>query len=82
MPYMPKSVLDSMLDNKDLSTDGVSRKIRELYNQIKISAEMDRLRWGYHPNSKEPDFDTYDEYVEQLEDCINTRLAAIKAMPW
>lgn len=77
-----RAKVKELLDNKDLSTDGVSRKIRELYNQIKVSAEMDRLRWGYHPNSKEPDFDTYDEYVEQLEDCINTRLAAIKAMPW
>lgn len=77
-----RAKVKELLDSGKLTTEGVSGQIRKLYSQINIAAQMDRARWGEHPNSKEPDFRTYDEYVKYLELCINTRLAAMKTMSW
>ncbi|MBQ0051288.1 MAG: bacterial Ig-like domain-containing protein [Treponema sp.] len=64
-----------------LTTEGVSNRILELKTEITNGVAFDGIKWGTTNRNPVGDAKTnWNEYVEYLENCINTRLSAIKNM--
>ena len=64
---------------KKLSTEKVSERIEQLSEEIELGVNFDGQRWGTGNRNPVGDAKScWSEYVLYLEDCINSRLSAIK----
>ena len=64
---------------KKLSTEKVSERIDQLSEEIELGVNFDGQRWGTGKRNPVGDEKScWSEYVLYLEDCINSRLSAIK----
>ncbi len=64
---------------KKLSTEKVSERIDQLSEEIELGVNFDGQRWGTGNRNPVGDAKScWSEYVLYLEDCINSRLSAIK----
>ena len=71
--------LNLLLDK--LTTDGVSLQIHKFEREISKAITLDGKRWGTENRNPVGDAkENWNEYVDYLEDCINTRLQSIKDM--
>ena len=65
-----------------LESSDISNEIYKLKSCIYKSAMLDKERWGKHSNSIGESRDTFDEYVEYLEECVTDRIDYMKNNPF
>jgi len=72
------ATVEELLDSENLTQSKIENKIEEMRNQISSSVALDNLIWGKHNNPVGNQFDTFDEYVDNLTQCIGTRINYLK----
>ena len=72
------ATVEELLDSENLTQPKIENKIEEMRNQISSSVALDNLIWGKHNNPVGNQFDTFDEYVDNLTQCIGTRINYFK----
>ena len=66
--------VEELLDSENLTQSKIENKIEEMREQISSSVALDRLVWSKHNNPVGSQFDTLDEYVNDLKECVVARL--------
>ena len=74
------SKVEELFDSENLTQTKIEEKIEEMRNQISSSVALDRLVWDKHNNPVGSQFDSFDEYVDDLKKCIVTRLNYFKSV--
>ncbi len=75
-----RTKLNELLADDSFSTEAVSAHIAQVRDSIVEGVELDSRKWGTasrNPVGKK--FKTFDAYADNLEECINSRIAALKA---
>lgn len=72
--------VEELLDSENLTQSKIENKIEEMREQISSSVALDRLVWSKHNNPVGSQFDTFNEYVNDLKECVVARLNYFKTV--
>ena len=71
--------VEELLALENLTVENIEKQIENMKSYISASAALDKLVWGVHKNPVGSQFNSFDEYVENLKLCVKTRLDFLKA---